>query len=274
MIALRTMHLIRPAGFVLVLLTSFGSVSSAHAHEFWIEPLQYRIEPGEQITALLRVGQNFEGDNLPWLPEQVIEAGLWDARSTRPIEGPVGVLPAISETVIEPGLNLLFYYSKPSSLTYTDFTTFPAYLKETGQEHLLAVHQERGLPATGFVEAFSRCAKSLVQVGGVGGEDQKTGLPLELVAEANPYLDTIDQLSIRLFWLGKPLKDAHIAILQQHDRVIARWQRTDVDGRVSIRLLPGATYLVSAVKTIPRDDQTAIVWHSYWASLTFQAGRK
>ena len=264
----------RSAAFVFLLLTSFGSAISAHAHEFWIEPLQYRIEPGEQITARLSVGENFKGDNLPWLPDEVIEAGIWDARRTRSLEGPFGDLPAISETVIEPGLNLLFYYSKPSSLTYTDFTKFPAYLEETGQEQLLAIHQQRGLPATGFVEAFSRCAKSLVQAGDVGGEDQKTGMPLELVAEANPYRDTTGRLPVRLYWLGKPLTDAQIAVFERVDGVTASRLRTDNEGRISIRLLPGATYLISAVKTIPRDDQTAIKWHSYWASLTFQVGRE
>lgn len=263
----------RIAVLLLPLLAATVTAPVARAHEFWIEPVDQTVAVGDPIVARIRVGENFKGDNLPWQPDRVFEAGISDTDGDRPIDGMVGDLPAIRATAGNPGLNLLHYYSRPSTLTHTQSGTFEAYLRETGQDDLLEVHEERGLPATGFVEAYSRCAKALVQVGDGEGRDRLTGMPLELLAEANPYTDAGD-LPVRLYWLGEPISDVQVTVFRKGGNIAVTRLHTDRDGRVVFSLSPGDIYLVSAVKMIPRDDETSISWHSYWASLTFQAGAR
>lgn len=267
------MQSIHLTAFSFVLLVATAATPPVAAHEFWIEPLEYRVVPGEPITARIKVGQNFEGDNLPWLPDQVVEAGIWDSDRARAFDGMVGDLPAISETAANPGLSVLYYYSRPNSLTHTVFATFETYLHESGQDDLLDVHRQRGLPDIGFIEAFSRCAKALIQVGEDAGRDRLTGMPLEFLAGANPYRDDDRVLPVRLFWLGEPLGNAQVTVFRKNGGTAIAKLRTAADGGVAIPLEAGETYLLSAVKMIPRDDQTAIVWHSYWASLTFRSDR-
>ena len=258
---------------ILMLLAGLcAGLMPAAAHEFWIEPLQFRLDPETEIGARLKVGQNFAGDNLPWLPQQVAEAGIVDAAGARPLTGMVGDLPAISEQARRPGLNVLFYYSKPSTLTHTDPERFETFVRETGQDTLLQTHRDRGLPQTGFIEAFSRCAKALVQVGEAGGGDGLTEMPLELLAEASPHASESVSLPVRLFWLGEPLAGAQITVFRKSGDVQVMKLRTGRDGRAMVPLQGEATYMLSAVRMIPRDDETEIVWHSYWASMTFRIG--
>jgi cobalt/nickel transport protein len=37
---------------------------SVAAHEFWIEPETYQVEPGERLQAVFKNGQEFEGSSL------------------------------------------------------------------------------------------------------------------------------------------------------------------------------------------------------------------
>ena len=43
---------------------------AASAHEFWISPEAYMIQPGDQLVANLRVGENFKGGASPFLPSR------------------------------------------------------------------------------------------------------------------------------------------------------------------------------------------------------------
>ncbi len=259
----------------IVLLAGFGfAAAPALAHEYWIEPLQYRIASGDDIRARLKVGQNFAGDNLPFLPDRMEEAGITNGAGTVPLAGMIGDLPAISETAGPAGLHVLHYYSRPTTLTHTDFARFEKFVRDAGDGHTLELHQARGLPQTGFIEAYTRCAKTLVQVGAEGGSDVLTGIPLELLAEANPYAlkPGGPELPVRLFWLGEPLADTQIAIFRKGDEPEIAKVRTNGDGRAMISIGDGETFLLNAVRIIPRDDETSIVWHSYWASMTFRIG--
>src|SRR5207248_2183584 len=59
----RSMRSNAAAGIVAVLLTSRAS-----AHDFWIEPSNFRPAVGERVAAALRVGQKLAGDPLPRIP--------------------------------------------------------------------------------------------------------------------------------------------------------------------------------------------------------------
>ena len=51
--------------FCLAVAFSTGAVLG---HEFWIDPLEFRVETGEPIQAEIRVGQVYQGSGYSYLP--------------------------------------------------------------------------------------------------------------------------------------------------------------------------------------------------------------
>jgi hypothetical protein len=140
----------------------------------------------------------------------------------------------------------------------------------------VAEHRARGLPERDFSETYVRCAKALIQVGPVRDEDRDrpVGLPLELVALANPYAGPLpDGLPVRLFWKGAPLADTQIAVFRESGGSVGRTvTRTGEDGVASIPVDGRGRFLLNAVRLDPADPNTGDEWHSHWASLTFAVG--
>ncbi len=256
----------------LFLVCFMAGPLTAAAHEYWIEPARFRVEAGSPIFADLKVGQDFKGDVYPYIPGQSNGAWIVDADGKRPSSARVGDIPAFNETARAPGLHILAYYSTPYRLTYTEPGKFAAFLENQGLDWVLAEHLRRGLPETGFDEAFSRCAKALVQSGDAGGGDVVIGMPLELVAKANPYAlpATASVLPVTLLWQGTPLANAQITVFRNKDGLDVTKVQTGPDGGASIPLGGGGKFLLSAVHMIPWDEQASDAWHSYWASLTFE----
>ncbi len=133
---------------------------------------------------------------------------------------------------------------------------------------------ETGKPAR---EAFSRCAKALLDVAPAGREgagfDRVLGFTLELVPEKNPYgLIAGGELPVRLLHDGKPLAGALVQALLHGDPSVKAAARTDKAGRVRLRLPRTGFWLVKAVEMGPAPAGVDAEWQSLWASLTFENG--
>ena len=245
---------------------------TAAAHEYWIEPVQFQVNAGGHIVANLKVGQNFKGNVYPYIPGQSKGAWIVDADGKRLSSARVGDIPAFKETPGPPGLHILAYYSMPYRLTYTEPGKFAHFLEAAGLEWALVEHRQRGLPEIGFVEVFSRCAKALVQNGIGGGDDEVIGMPIELVANENPYdlSPTASALAVTLLWQGAPLANAQITVFRDKGGLDVTKVRTGPDGVALAPLGGGGKFLLNAVHIIPWDEQPKDEWHSYWASLTFE----
>jgi uncharacterized GH25 family protein len=119
---------------------------------------------------------------------------------------------------------------------------------------------------------FSRCAKSLVLAGPAtaGQSDRRLGLPLEIVAERNPYMTAMgEELLFRLLYENRPLPGALVVAMNRLNPAEKLKARTDNDGRVRFRLTRGGMWLVKAVHMVPAPAGANADWASYWASLTF-----
>ena len=89
-------------------------------------------------------------------------------------------------------------------------------------------------------ERYSRCAKSIVQVGpaGAGPQNQVSkpvGLPLEIVPEANPYgVPRSANLPVRVIYAGRPLAGALVKLTDlNNDASPFEVHLTDHDGRAT-----------------------------------------
>jgi uncharacterized protein DUF4198 len=241
------------------------------AHDMWIDPTTFVPQPGTIVGLRLRVGENLLGDPLPRDPALINEFVFEDGSGRKPVVGRDGADPAGLLRAATPGLIVVGYRSNPSTIEQTP-EKFNQYLKEEGLDAVAALRARRKETGVKAREMFSRCAKSLVLAGpaSAGQGDRLLGLPLEIVAERNPYVTAIGQeLPFRLTYENRPLPGALVVAINRLNPAEKLRARTDNDGRVRFTLMRGGMWLVKAVHMVPAPAGANAEWASYWASLTF-----
>ena len=252
------------------LLILLATMSPATAHEFWLEPETYTPRPGQSVPISIRIGQDFKGDSYPFIRGEFKRFVVIDAKGEKPVKGIDGDDPAVKMPFGLPGLSVLAHYSTPEPLVFQEWEKFESYLQTEGLEHIVALHRQQGKPTTGIREIYSRCAKLLMNVQGAGGADRLTGMPLELVAERNPYeLGKDELLPLRLFFNGKPSAGILITAFSRADTTNRQRVRTDAEGRARIALPAAGPWLINAVHMLEPTAREKAHWMSLWASMTF-----
>ncbi|HSM41243.1 MAG TPA: DUF4198 domain-containing protein [Afifellaceae bacterium] len=247
--------------------------TTASAHEFWVEPESFRVAPGERVRAELKVGQDFKGNVFPYLRDRFVAYRVTGRAGASEVSSYDGASPSLDIKSADAGLTIVSYHSTADRLIYRDWETFLKYTDYEGLTRAVAEHRARGLPERDFSETYVRCAKALIQVGPVGEDDRDrpVGMPLELVALANPYAGPLPGgLPVRLLWQGAPMADTQVAVFRQSGGNLNRTvTRTGADGVATVPLEGGGRFLLNAVRLDPADPNTGDEWHSHWASLTF-----
>lgn len=230
------------------------------AHDFWIEPSAYSPGAGELVKLKLWVGEHLGGETLPRNEAQIESFTAIGRGIEAPVLGIDGADPAGILRPQAPGGLVIAYRSLRSAVTL-DPPKFQAYLALEGLP-----------PVPPGREVFSRCAKSLLTIGGRGDPSftKPVGLTLELIPDADPTtLAPGARLAVRLLYQGKPLAGALVMALDAVDAKAPQQVRSDKDGRASFTLPRAGAWLVKAVHMIPAPRDAGADWESFWASLTF-----
>lgn len=242
----------------------------APAHEFWLEPASYQPKRGETVSISIRIGEKFNGDSFPYVREEFKRFVVVTARGEQPVKGVLGDDPAVTMKFTTPGLTIFAHHSTAEPLTFETWEKFEAYLQLEGLQQIGLLHLKQGKPTTNIKESYTRCAKLLMRVDGAGGQDRLIGMPLELVAESDPYgLGEGQPLPVRLFYNGKPLADVQISAVSKVNPDKRHVVRTDATGKASIPLPDRGGWLLNAVHMIEPKSGAAVQWESIWASMTF-----
>ena len=253
----------------IVVLVASGNVG---AHDFWIEPSEFRPEAGEAVALRLRVGEHFRGDPMPLDPSRVKDFVVVTDGGSQPIPGRPGAEPAGVVAVGQAGIAVVGYRSLPQRVELPA-VEFERYLGTEGLEGVIRTRAARGESAAPGREIFSRAAKALLAVGGgrpASGHDRVLGFTLELIPERSPYeLRAGDELPVVLRYEGKPLAGALVMALHASGETLAS-SRSDASGRVRVPLTRGGAWLVKAVHMVPAPAGMDADWESIWASLTFE----
>lgn len=258
-----------------LVFTLFWAGASA-SHEFWIEPQQYQVESGAPLAADLKNGENFKGINLAWFERRFTRFDMVQGDSVIPVTGRMGDTPALQSTAPGPGLLIIAHETTEQNLTYRDWEKFLAFVEHKDFANAVATHEARGWPTDAFREVYTRHAKALVAVGDGAGSDRPLGLATEFVALTNPYAPEFDgTMHVTLSYQDAPRADAQVEVFSRapDDTVEITLYRTDARGEARIPVTPGHAYLFDAVVLRPspragRED-TAPVWETLWAALTF-----
>ena len=263
----------------LFLLTFLIGPSAAWAHEFWLMPQSFSVASQQDFLLELRVGAGWPGESLGRNPAYIERFGLIDAAGERPVGGQAGGDPAGVVTAKKPGAAWSVFRSKHSALTL-DAAKFESYLRDEGLESIIDARRLSGTSDAPGREMYSRCAKSLLQVGQATATPsavlkRNTGLTLELIPQTDPQqLRGGGAFTLQLLYLNKPLRGALVKALPQSlVNATATAQitaRTDAQGRVSLPLSQGGVWLINAVHMVKAPANFDADWESVWSSLTLQ----
>ena len=234
------------------------------------------MDAGAPIVAATRVGQEFKGASYSYNPGTFRQFEIAQGAERVPVEGRLGDRPAVNQAAPGDGLAVVLHVTVDSALTYDDLEKFRTFVTHKDAAWVLEAHAARGLPETGFSEAYSRYAKALVAVGTGAGEDQAFGLLTEIVGLANPYTDDVSGgVPVALTYDGAPRANAQIEVFEKgaDESVEIFTVRTDADGHALVPVKPGHRYMLDAVvlrePSAALSNDLGVVWESLWANLTF-----
>ena len=263
------------------------AASAALAHEVWLEAPRFRLQSGDTVHVRAFVGANFVGDRwsnkaakvyrlIRFGPAPADTANLTPKNSTETDTFRTAF------TFAQPGTHLVLLQST-SSFIELPADKFTAYLREEGLDYALKLRQENEETAKPGRETYSRCVKTLLQVGDPAlvplAADSACrhayGLPLELVPEQNPYRLAADKaLTVRVLRGGRPAFGAAVQVWQRQPGGLPTTHfttRANQNGRILLRLSGPGPYLLATVDMRPAPPRlrARADWQSVWASLTF-----
>jgi hypothetical protein len=255
-------------------LTALTLAGKAQAHEFWIDPLEFEVQPGEAVVAHLRVGTEFEGSSQSYLPRNFARFDIVAGDNIMPVEGRMGDIPALDMAGVPEGLAVVVHETTERRLTWSEWERFVGFIDHKDLGDIAAMQAARGLDQIDVREGFTRFAKSLIAVGDGAGADSRVGLRTEIVALANPYTDDVaGGLPVQVWLDDTPRADVQVELFERapDGTVTITLHRTDADGIAVLPVRSGHVYQADSVVLDPvapvaeRDPE----WLTYWANLTF-----
>ena len=251
--------------WLIVLLIAIVPVA---AHEFWLQPVSYTGQVGNEIAVDWRIGSSFVGTPYVYLPNMAQQMAQVNQNTRQEITPRFAAKPALNVTLGEQ-TTIVLTESTDFEIRYDDTAEFTSFLTK---EHLLTMVDVSELPANGeIVESYARFAKALLTSDDKPWQDQTVGLDYEWVITAAG-----EQLMGQLRYLGEPAVNHPVKLFEQVDasNVQARTATTNGEGRVLFNAMtPGHVYLLNAIRIepiTPTSNEFNASWHSDWASTTFQ----
>lgn len=252
----------KAAGAVACLVSLLVGAPAA-AHDLWLEPSTFHPAPNSLVSVSVLVGQGFAGDTVPRDPERIEQFVLAASGGVAPVVGLRGADPAGTVRVGERGGATLLYRGAPQPITL-DAAKFESYLREEGLEHVVQARAALGKSSVPGRERYGRCAKALLEVGGISGPgSQALGCPFEIV----PLEAAGSTVPVQLLWKGAPAKGVLVHARRKEAPGQVWSARTDARGRVTVPLGASGFWLLTAVHMAPAPKGADADWISEWASL-------
>jgi uncharacterized GH25 family protein len=264
--------------FALVKLSLVLVATSATAHDFWLQPQQFRIRPGTALPITALIGH---GD----------DRGRWEADASRVIMlkaiGPDGTADLrysfrqrgagshFSPVFAKAGVYVVAMQTNHAS-SELPAKRFNDYAVGEGLTPILRHRMKMGTSAAAGRELYSRRAKVLIRVGDATGKtDPRTmkaiGLTLEIVPERDPYaLGKSRNLPVRVYYEGKVLAGATVKLTDLNsDKKPVAIIKTNASGRASFRVPDSGSWLLNVVWSKPIKGRQDADFDTIFSSLTF-----
>ena len=249
----------------------------AVAHDMFLKPTRFFVEPGATLDLLLLNG-NFTNSENSIARNRLLDVSVlgpsgrvrvdtaqWSvAGDTSSFSVPVGVA----------GTWQLGVSTRPNIIPLTG-AEFNEYLASDGIPDVLAARKRDGELERGVRERYHKHVKALVQVGDTRSEQFSAtlGYPAELVPLENPYtLRPGSVLRFRALVDGTPVANQHVQYggrTASGGRIEMRAVRTDAQGVGQVRLSDAGTWYLMFISMTRLTGDSEADYESKWASLTF-----
>lgn len=262
------------------LVAAFGAVLAAAgpaaAHDFWVQPARFQATPQAALPLTLQVGHGPQRQRSPIALRRIVRfealgpGGAVDLRSGlhpgQAAEDGQIRLPAAGTFVV-------VLQTDDHAQSRLPALRFNDYLAAEGLTPALEARRRAHRSDVDGAERYSRCAKTLVQVGADGASraTQPLGLPLEIVPEVDPYAARRPpRLPVRVLYQGRPLAGALVKLTDlAHDAEPLAVQRTDAAGRAVFAMPTKGDWLLNVVWTRPLPATDEVDFETVFSSLAF-----
>ena len=268
-------------GVTLLLgLLVYLRASLVAAHEFWLEPSAYRVEPDALTSLTLEVGLGASRQRSPIPARRIVRfQAIGPDGAVADLRGKLRLDRGAEDAdfrLAQAGVSILVLQTDNHAQSHVPAARFNDYLEDEGLTPALERRTRLHLMAVDGSERYFRCAKAMVQVGppGAGSQSQVTrpvGLPLEIVPQVSPYGSADARvLPVRVLYGGRPLAGARVKLTQlEHDASPLEALVTDHAGRASFTMPHSGTWLLNVVWTKPLPATEETDFETVFSSLSF-----
>ena len=255
------------------LLVAFAIVK---AHEYWIMPTRFFLEPGEQVSLTAMVGENYEGEKWGGGNRKLISFKHYSSSTfvdeMKSIQQDTSKVAIGALTLGQEGTHLLTFTTS-TQFIQLEPQKFNEYLKDDGLEDAIAFRAKNGESGMKSRELYRRCAKVLLQVGKRTDATFKTAvdLDLDIIPLKNPYdYKSIDKPTFLISYEGKAYTNALVRCWHRaNNKTDMQVQRTNQKGEVTFNLAGEGNYMISVVKMERLKETQQAEWQSTWSSQVF-----
>ena len=256
--------------FVIIFLVTFLKIK-VHAHELWLEPINFNFNNKELFKTNINIGQDFMGSPFGFYSPNKKNLYLENRNKVTKLSQRDGDFPAIQMLISEQGFHVLNYETNNEFLKYDSVEKFEDFVKEQGLQSTIDKFDRNKIPT----ENYRRFAKVLITDGNKGFFIQKSKLDFEIIALSTPYKLKNSFFEFQLFEKNKPLGNWQITIFSKDENNTYKEKiKTNSNGVGKIRTIENRTYLLSAVKLDKANYYQKLKfksdWFSLWASLVIK----
>lgn len=250
-----------------------GLLILLQSHEFWLEPMKFKVAPGETLNIKFAVGENFMGADWDLGKNKVEKIQLFEKQGVKDLIGGVPTSKGTKMKVViaNPGTKLIAMNSKPSFIKL-DGKKFNEYLESDGLDNAIEWRQKNGQDTVGAREFYTRYAKLIIQSGAHVDDLWKkmVGHRLEIIPDQNPgALKPGDYLGCKVFYDRKPSAHTMVKVWGHvGNKIFLQNAYTEDDGTVKFPISAKGPWMISAVR-MERSKNPDADWESSWASLVF-----
>ena len=256
----------------------FAFAPLLHAHDFWLQPQEFRTDANTPLPFTLQVGHGPLRQRSP-IPMRRIER--FDAIA--PDGSATGMRSRLrlggdqddgDVTLPNDGVYMLVLQTDDRAESHLPAIRFNDYLRAEGLTPALELRERTHRMDADGSENYRRIAKAIVQVGDAtanSGITKALGLPLEIVPEQNPLATPrAATLPVRVEYEQRPLAGALVKLTDLgHDAEPFKTRTTDADGKAEFTLPAKGAWLLNVIWTRSNPQGSETEFETVFSSLSF-----
>ncbi len=268
------MRAYRLTGFLLL-----AAAGSASAHDFWIQPADWRPPLTEPVDISILVGHGPDRQRTPIQASRILRFDTVSANGRRTdLRGRLHMGEARSDATIvfdAPGAYLLVLETDDRAESHLPAHRFNDYLRAEGLTPAIDLRARTGRTDADGAENYSRHAKAIVQAGAPGTGSQAAvtrpaGMALEIVPEQSLLAAAGKSFTVRIYYHGRPLVGALVKLTNlDHDAEPVEMHRSGSDGRAVFAAPCPGNWQMNVIWTRPQQPDRLTDFETDFSSLSF-----